>query len=94
MQKEYMLSTFDNPYNPFHHFTLWDLFDREHGHNSCALIARVLEKNGISAFDGLSQVELDAAADDAIDEIIMNDDANVYIRVTPDTKPKSYQPEL
>ena len=28
MENEFMLTTVDNPYNPFEQFTLWNLFDK------------------------------------------------------------------
>ena len=41
MENEFMLTTVDNPYNPFEQFALWNLFDKEMGHNTCELIARL-----------------------------------------------------
>ena len=38
---QYMLTTYDNPYNPFQDFTKWFLWDTEKGYNSCAYLARV-----------------------------------------------------
>jgi len=32
-----MLTTFDNPYDPFTQFDKWLLFDMEKGYNSCLL---------------------------------------------------------
>ena len=34
MEKKCMLTTFDNPYDPFEQFTLWFLFDVEKGYNT------------------------------------------------------------
>ena len=36
-----MLSTIDNPFNPFENFDSWFLFDVEKGYNSCAYLARI-----------------------------------------------------
>ena len=36
-----MLTTFDNPYDPFTQFQQWFLFDAEKGYNSCGIIAPI-----------------------------------------------------
>ena len=36
-----MLTTFDNPYNPFEQFASWFLFDVEKGYNTCAYLGRI-----------------------------------------------------
>ena len=43
MDTEVMLTTHDNPYDPFEQFTLWNLFDVEKGYNTCSHLARVLQ---------------------------------------------------
>ena len=80
---DYMLSTIDNPFDPFEQFTSWFLFDVERGYDSCSLLARVLNKNEVSVFSDLSQKEIDDATEQAIDEIIQQDPLNIYIRVSP-----------
>ena len=81
MTTNYMLSTIDNPFDPFEQFVSWFLFDVEKGYNSCSLLDRTLHKNGISIYLDLSQKEIDDATDKAIDEIIQQDPMNIYIRV-------------
>ena len=41
MKKSCMLTTFDNPFDPFEQFTSWFLFDTEKGYNSCSYLARI-----------------------------------------------------
>ena len=36
-----MLTTVDNPFNPFEQFTSWWLFDIEKGYNSCSRLMRI-----------------------------------------------------
>ena len=77
MAKDCMLTTFDNPYNPFDQFTLWLMFDKEKGYNSCELLARIVDLS-----DDLSEKEIDEATERAIDEIIKYDPFNIYMKVT------------
>lgn len=39
MASKCMLTTFDNPYNPFDEFTSWFMFDEEKGYHSCAYLS-------------------------------------------------------
>ena len=41
MDASYMLTTFDNPYDPFEQFALWFMYDTTNGYNSCGKIARI-----------------------------------------------------
>lgn len=77
MEEGYMLTTFDNPFNPFEDFTSWYMFDVEKGYNTCSLLARIA---GIS--DQFSEKENNEAIDRAIDEIIKHDFRGVYRRIT------------
>ena len=77
MANDCMLTTFDNPYNPFDQFTLWLMFDKEKGYNSCELLARIVDLS-----DDLSEKEVDEATERAIDEIIKYDPFNIYMKVT------------
>jgi hypothetical protein len=73
MQKACMLTTFDNPYDPFEHFTSWLLFDEEKGYGSCAYLGRIAKTS-----DQLSEEENNAEIERAIDEIIKYDFRNIY----------------
>lgn len=76
MAKDCMLTTFDNPYNPFDDFTLWFLYDKENGYNTCERLARIVHLS-----DDMSQDEVDAETDRAMDEIIFYDPLNIYKKV-------------
>ena len=76
MSNKYMLTTFDNPYNPFEQFTSWLLFDTEKGYNSCSYLGRIARTS-----DQLSEVENDLEIERAIDEIIKYDFRNIYKKV-------------
>ena len=73
-----MLSTIDNPFNPFVDFRSWFQFDIEKGYNSCALLARIAHFE-----DDFSDEESNAEIERAIDQIIDNDFLGIYIKLTP-----------
>ena len=72
-----MLTTFDNPYDPFEQFTSWFLFDVEKGYDSCAYLGRIARTS-----DQLSEEENELEIERAIDEIIKYDFRNIYKKVT------------
>lgn len=71
-----MLTTVDNPYNPFDNFKSWFLFDVQKGYNSCSYLARIAKTSEI-----MSEQENDEEIERAIDEIIEKDFLNIYIKV-------------
>jgi len=72
-----MLTTFDNPYDPFEQFTSWFLFDVEKGYNTCSYLGRITRTS-----DQLSEEENELEIERAIDEIIKYDFRNIYKKVT------------
>ena len=38
-RKQFALTTFDNPFDPFDNFSDWNDFDKEKGYNSCERLA-------------------------------------------------------
>lgn len=72
-----MLTTKDNPFNPYSNYDAWYQYDLEKGYQTCERLARIVQLE-----DDMSDVEKDAAMDRAIDEIIANDPLGIYIRAT------------
>ena len=75
MDNEYLLTTTDNPYNPFEQFSLWNLFDKEKGHHTCDLIGRLSQLS-----DGMTQKEEEEEYDRVADFIIQHDMQDKYKR--------------
>lgn len=76
MNKKVMLSTKDNPFNPFTQFDQWYLFDIEKGYYSCGFLARIARTS-----EQFSDRENELEIERAIDEIIKYDFRNIYIKV-------------
>ena len=74
--KKVMLTTIDNPFNPFEDFNSWFLFDVEKGYNSCSYLARIAKLS-----DQMSDKENNEEIERAIDEIIQYDFVELYRKV-------------
>ena len=75
--EEFMLTTTDNPFNPFTHFDDWYAFDVAKGYHTCSYLARIL----ISS-DDLSEEEQDLALSQAIDEIVDINLLGIYKKIS------------
>lgn len=71
-----MLTTIDNPFDPFKDFDSWFLYDCEKGYNSCSYLARIARTS-----EQFSEEENDEEIERAIDEIISYDFMNIYKKV-------------
>ena len=76
MYDEYMLTTVDNPFDPFEQFTSWFLFDVEKGYNTCSYLARIANTT-----DDMTELETNLEIERAINEIIKFDFINIYKKV-------------
>lgn len=76
MDAEIMLTTFDNPYDPFDNFVEWFLFDVQKGYNTCSYLARIARSS-----EEFSVIEDKKETERAIDEIINHDFLNIYKKV-------------
>ena len=77
MDTEVMLTTFDNPYDPFDEFVPWFLFDVEKGYYTCSLLARIARFS-----EEFSVAEDKAETERAIEEILKHDFLNIYKKVS------------
>lgn len=80
MSKECMLTTLDNPFDPFEQFDLWFSFDIEKGYYSCSYLARIVRLS-----DDMTEKEVNEETERAIDEILTLNPLNIYKKVTRKT---------
>lgn len=71
-----MLTTIDNPYNPFTQFDEWFLYDVGKGYDSCSYLGRIAKTS-----DEFTEEENNQEIERAIDEIIEYDFMNIYKKV-------------
>ena len=71
-----MLTTKDNPFNPFEDFQNWYNFDSDKGYNSCGILARI-----VGDTESLSPNEEAFAVETAIDSFIESDPTKMYVKV-------------
>lgn len=75
--KDYMLSTYDNPFNPFTDFILWWKEDLRLGHDCCGTLARMANTSTV-----MPESTYDEDVDRAMDEIVANEPM-IYRKVLP-----------
>lgn len=71
-----MLTTIDNPFDPFTQFDSWYQFDESKGYHSCSYLARIAKIS-----NALSDEDMALAIESAIDEIVALNPLNVYRKV-------------
>ncbi len=71
--KDCMLTTIDNPYDPFTQFKSWFLYDIEKGYYSCGYLARVCRLSS-----EMTEDEINQALEQAIQDIIRLDFTGMY----------------
>jgi hypothetical protein len=72
-----MLTTVDNPYDPFTKYDEWYAFDQAAGYHSPCLLARIVRTS-----DDLSEADQSLAIEDAIDEIVRENVLGIYRKVS------------
>lgn len=86
--KETMLSTKDNPYNPFTHWDAWLAWDMMAGYHTNAYLARVVRTS-----DELSDGDQAQSIIDGMEEIVRLSPLKIYIIVDEDYVPGSQSDE-
>lgn len=77
MEQQYMLTTFDNPFNPFVDFSSWYMFDCEKGHNTSSRLARI-----VNIDSEMTQKEIDEERDRAMNLIVEYDLEDTFFKGT------------
>lgn len=73
MKEKLMLTTIDNPFNPFTQFDEWNEFDQEKGYYTNNYLARIAK----TSFQ-LSESEEEEEIFDAMTEIVAHDYLGIY----------------
>jgi len=74
-----MLTTTDNPFNPFTQWDEWKRFDEDKKYFTLNYLARIAKVS-----DELSEADYNQAVDDAIDEILNLNVLGIYKRILPE----------
>ena len=76
MAKQFMLTTIDNPFNPFDNWNEWLSFDKDHHYDSSEKLMSFAEIT-----DDMTMFEEEAEKERAIDTIVKRDFLNIYQKV-------------
>lgn len=76
MDDVFMLTTIDNPFNPFTHYEEWYNYDTSMGYHTCAYLARIAKSS-----DELSETDEAVALEEAMDEIVSLNLSGKHIKV-------------
>lgn len=77
---EHMLTTVDNPFDPFTQFDEWNAWDEQQGYFTTAFLARVVRIS-----HELSEADYDVAVEQAIDEIVKENVLGLYRKVSAES---------
>lgn len=82
MAKRHMLTTVDNPFNPWTQFDSWYTWDEQAGYHSTSFLARILRTS-----PDLSDADQDLALEQAIDEVVKENVLGMWTKVeVPDAE--------
>lgn len=79
--EEHMLTTVDNPWNPFTHYDEWYAFDQRQGYDTPGFLARIAKVSLDT-----SEADYGDAIEQAIDEIVKENVLGIYRKAS---NPKS-----
>lgn len=75
--KDVMLTTIDNPYDPFTEFDQWFLFDTQKGYDTCNYLARIA-KTSNELPENLNEIEIEQAMDEIVELNVLGLYKKVY----------------
>jgi hypothetical protein len=87
--QEYMLTTVDNPFNPFDDFTNWYNYDTQKGHHTLAFLARIAHTS-----TDLSDEDQRLIVQQAIDEIVRENVSGIMRKVSRSGEPVTKEAEI
>lgn len=73
---ECMLTTLDNPYNPFKEFDKWKQYDESQGYFTLAYLGRIVDYS-----ECITEEQRRRARESAIEEIIQVNPLHIYCKV-------------
>ena len=76
-----MLTTIDNPHNPFDDFAGWYAYDVASGYHTASFLARIIQDS-----EQTSDSDQDFANEKAIEEILEENVLGIYKRITREIK--------
>jgi hypothetical protein len=80
LDDEHMLTTTDNPYNPFTNYDEWWQYDTSMGYHTAAFLARIAKVS-----NDLSDADQELAIEQAIDEIVRENVLGIYKKAVKPT---------
>jgi hypothetical protein len=86
MVMQAMLTTVDNPYDPFDDYDEWYSYDERKGYRTPSFLARLVVSS-----QELSEVDEHLAIERAIDEIVKENITGLYKKVTREEEIKSVE---
>lgn len=77
MSTEHMVTTSDNPYDPFTEFREWYQFDVSHGYHTSSLMGRL-----VLTSESLSELDQRQIREQLVDEIVLENVSGMFVKVS------------